>query len=89
MGTSDHNMVFFSLHHEQATLKNKRQVGDYCRGDYDSIRAKLSTIDWDLLISDDMDSSWKAFKQLLLDLETEFIPEKNIVNNGHLKSQYG
>ena len=85
MGTSDHNMVSFSLHHEQTTLKNKRQVRDYCRGDYDSIRAKLSTIDWDLLISDDMDNSWEAFKQLLLDLEAKFIPEKNIVNNSRLK----
>ena len=58
-----------------------RRIRDYCKGDYVNIREALSKIDWDQLLIGSMDDSWNTFKQLLLDLESEFIPLKEVRSN--------
>ena len=43
LGNSDHNMVTFSIQHEQKYLSTKRQIRDYNKGNYQSIREELQT----------------------------------------------
>jgi len=38
LGNSDHDMVTFSVHHEQEILDSTTLFHDYCKGDYQSIR---------------------------------------------------
>ena len=76
LGNSDHNMVTFTLHHKQETFVSKRQFRDYNKGDYQRIREELDQIDWDALISGDMNLCWNRFKKVLLNLEEKYIPLK-------------
>ena len=85
MGNSDHNMVSFSVHHEQETqtLDSMTLFRDYCKGDYQSIRKELADIDWDVFMSEDMINCWSKFRDILLDLQQRFIPLKKVRKNGH------
>ena len=77
-GSSDHSMVTCTIHFEHESYGTTRRIRDYCKGDYGNIRKALSEINWDQLLIGSMDDSWNTFKQLLLDLESEFIPLKQV-----------
>ena len=83
LGNSDHNMVTFSVHHEQEILDSMTLFRDYCKGNYQSIRKELADIDWDVIMSKDMINCWSKFTDLLLDLQQRFIPLKKVRKNGH------
>jgi len=76
LGKSDHNMVTFTAHLSHDDPSSSRQFRDYCKGDYQSIRDHLHTIDWDVFMSGDTLHSWKKFKDLMLELEQRHIPLK-------------
>ena len=76
LGTSDHNMVSFSVHYEQNNFVNTRQIHDYNKGDYQSIREELKQIDWNVCMSGNTTECWNNFKKVLLDLEDRYIPFK-------------
>ena len=84
-GSSDHSMIVCTVHSEHELFENSRMIRDYCKGDYASIRNVLSEINWDHLLIGSMDHNWNIFKQLLLDLESEFIPLKEVRNSSHSK----
>jgi len=76
LGTSDHNMITFTVQHKHDVVTNDRVVRDYHKGNYDSIRNELKNVDWNHMLSSDMEDSWSRFKQLLLELEYKYIPVK-------------
>jgi len=55
LGNSDHNMVTFSIQHEQKHLSTNRQIRDYNKGNYQSIREELQKINWNTFMSGDTD----------------------------------
>jgi len=61
LGTSDHNMVSFSIHHEQNNFVNTRQIRDYNKGDYQSIREELKQTDWNVCMSGKTTECWNNF----------------------------
>jgi len=73
-GSSDHSMIVCTVHSEHKLFENSRMICDYCKGDYASIRNVLSETNWDHLLKG-------LVKQLLLDLESEFIPLKEVRNS--------
>jgi len=57
-----HNMVTFSVHHEQEIPDSTTLFRDYCKGDYQSIRKEFADIDWDVFMSEDMINCWSKFR---------------------------
>ena len=90
LGTSDHNMVSFSIHHEQNNFVSTRQIRDYNKGDYQSIREELKQIDWHVCMSGNTTECWNNLKKVLLDLEDRYIPLKKIrkVKGNKINSKY-
>jgi len=82
LGTSDHNMVTFQLHHDCHVFDTKREYRDYCRGNYSAIRNKLRSIEWDNFMSHDKLTCWHKLKEFLLRLEEKFIPMRKCSKNG-------
>jgi len=85
LGTSDHNMITFTVQHKHDVVTNDRVVRDYHKGDYDSMRNELKNVDWDQMLSSDIENSWSRFKHLLLELENKYIPVKKVHNCGRTK----
>ena len=62
LGTSYcHNMVSFSIHHKQKNFVNTRQIRDYNKGDYQSIREELKQTDWNVCMSGKTTECWNNF----------------------------
>jgi len=59
LGNSDHNMVTFSVHHEQEILDSTTLFHDYCK----SIRKELADIDWDVFIHPSIHHLFKQNEQ--------------------------
>jgi len=74
LGNSDHNMVAFSVQHEEVISVNKRLIPEYNKDDYQSICDELKRIDNTNVCGD-----WGQFKKILLNLEDRYVPFKNIV----------
>jgi len=83
LGSSDHNMVTCTIHHQCDTHVSHRQVRDYNRGNYDSIRSELEEINWDEFMCGEMIPCWDRFKKLLLELEQKYIPLKKTPRRNH------
>jgi len=45
LGTSDHNMLLFHLHHNTCVTQKKPVCRNYLKGDYDGIRSHLKSVD--------------------------------------------
>jgi len=74
LGSSDHHMVSFVIHHRHESSKNVRLTRDYLKADYSKIRTELATIDWDATLTGSAAECWSRFKEVLQDLETRYIP---------------
>jgi len=83
LGTSDHNMITFTVQFKHDDVRNERIIRDYHKGDYDGIRNELKNVDWDGMLANDMEDSWSKFKYLLL--EFKHIPVKKVQNCGRVK----
>jgi len=84
-GSNDHSMVSCSIHFERESYENTCRIHDYCKGDYANIHKALLETNWDQLLPCSMNDNWNAFKQLLLDLESEFIPLKQVRSSSKTK----
>ena len=82
---SDHNMLTFTVHHEYKCPLNIRTIQNFHKGDYDSIRKELSAVNWDTLLSGNMEVCWNKFKYLLLELVNKYIPATKSYDNGRMK----
>jgi len=78
LGTSDHNMIVFSIHLNYEVSHDNKVLRDYKKGDYDQIRSSLADIDWDSFMSGTVNDSWLRFRDLLHRLIEEHVPLKVI-----------
>lgn len=85
LGNSDHNMLTFTVHHEYKCPLNIRTIRNFHKGDYDSIRKELSAVNWDTLLSGNMEVCWNKFKYLLFELVNKYIPATKSYDNGRMK----
>ena len=76
LGTSDHNMIVFTVHLDCEARHDDKVIRDYKNGDYDTIRSLLTDIDWDSFMSGAVNDNWLKFKDLLHSLIDEYIPLK-------------
>ena len=78
VGSSDHFAVHTLLNinamREEAAA---RTVWQWDRGDWHSLCAALDRIDWDNTLVGDVDDQAQSLTQLLLSLQTEFVPHKD------------
>jgi len=72
LGSSDHHMVSFVIHHRHESCKNVRSTRDYLKADYSKIRTELATIDWDATLTGSAAECWSCFKEVLQDLEVRY-----------------
>jgi len=62
LGNTDHNMITFRVHHQQRVINSMRPMRDYHRGDYQSIKEQLKTVDWEDVTSGYMCTRWITLK---------------------------
>ena len=81
LGKSDHSVIQFTV--DCNILEPDDPVPKYSldKGDYNSMRSKLDSIDWNLIFLnndniDDVNAQWNIFKDIYNDLVSTFIPIK-------------
>ena len=75
LADSDHCMVTWKVDITWCTPK-QREMLDYNKGDYETIRQKLSAINWEEYLVGDTEHRWQLFKDLLVQLQRSHIPVK-------------
>ena len=85
LGCSDHNMIAFSVHHTGYHNDYVVRRRDYQKGDYKSMKSILEDTDWDERMNGDTVLCWQKFKELILNLESKYVPMKSIRLNKRRK----
>ena len=85
LGNSDHNMILFTTHLYCSTYADIKEVRDYKQGNYVRINECLSDIDWDEFMSGSTEVSWAKFKELLLNLVTQYVPTTTVTKKRKFK----
>ena len=79
LGKSDHSVLVikFICYAELVNIKRMRYY--YDRGDYEGMRSKCKSINWDEVLSGDtIDEQWESLKAIIKMLEDEFIPHRMV-----------
>ena len=83
LGKSDHlvlQIILDELTVSCNVLTKKRF--QYYKGNYEGMREKLSDIQWDeLFVGKSIEACWELFKNILLDLQDEFVPLATMEHN--------
>jgi len=51
LGSSDHNMLSFTVHIDCEVSHAEREIRDYTKGNYDQIKSLLADVVWDTVMS--------------------------------------
>ena len=77
LGKSDHVTMMWDLLIETTKPASNQPKFNYCKGDYDSITAKLLLVDWKATFQNTTaNQRWLIFKRVLATLTEEYIPLK-------------
>ena len=77
---TDHRTVFFEFHTSvKASVKMHRSVYDYAKGDFDSLRNALRSVNLTSMVGEgDLESCWQTWKDLFLAAVKDNIPTKRL-----------
>jgi len=78
LGSSDHNMILFSVHTKCDIDNNKKEIRDYNNADFDRMRTVLADTDWDDMMLGSVNDSWIRFREVLHNLVVDNVPLKVI-----------
>jgi len=84
LADSDHRMVTWMVDITRYTV-TQRETLDFNRGDYEAIKQKLSSINWEEYLVGDTEHRWQLFKDLLDQLQKSKIPVKTRRKNAAKK----
>ena len=80
LSTSDHQCILLTVSQPKSCSSQpstpRRRVWLYKHADIDKMNDLLDSISWDSILSDDLDSSWAAFRSCLLSIAHSCIPSK-------------
>ena len=77
LGKSDHVTLMLDLLIETTKPACNQPKFNYCKGDYESITAKLLLVDWKATFQNTTaNQRWLIFKRVLATLTEEYIPLK-------------
>ena len=78
LGKSHHSVISFLLRCFRPEVSAEKPRFLYNKGNYESIRKELDSIDWDETFKDkDTEATWFSFKEIIADLSNRFIPKSN------------
>ena len=79
LGKSDHCVLIITFICYAELVNTKRMKFYYDKGDYEAMRRKCNSINWDEVVSGDtIDEQWKGLKDTIKMLEEEFIPHRMV-----------
>jgi len=81
LGRSDHDVIRITLNLSVRDETNKLKRFDYHKGDYEGCKKEISSIDWNVLTTMNIDEAWIFLKNKLKDLELKYIPTRSHKNN--------
>jgi len=76
LGSSDHNILYWTVHISRAVSPFDRPFLDYHKGDYSAMRQALSAVDWTNVLQGDANNQWTTIASILKDLESKHTPLK-------------
>lgn len=76
LGTCDHRLIRFDLNAKYSTTSNYSQAPDYSRANFDGLREALVNIHEQLIGLDDVNETWKKFKELFYIAQNNNVPFK-------------
>ena len=82
LGTSDHNIVRFSLNFSMNLVKNTVLIPDFSKANMKEFVDELNLVDWDLVLGSETSTNekWINFKTKLDKIQNNHIPLKEIRN---------
>ncbi|XP_051789513.1 uncharacterized protein LOC127529574 [Erpetoichthys calabaricus] len=79
LGSSDHNVIQFSVFCKSADAKTKIVKLNFGRANFEQMRQSLSRIHWDKLLSvETVEEQWNRFKNVLHVMQDKYIPKFGI-----------
>ena len=73
LGNSDHNMVSFDIRFGCVSYRKNRLLRNYKCGDYKSMRAILTSVDWDKFMDGSVDDCRERFRDFLFNLTEQYV----------------
>lgn len=89
LGKSDHSVIKFEIKCEENKPPPKIKVL-YEKGDYESMKNELDSIDWENELdcnNDNIEKQWNTFKHHFQEIEKKYIPKKQVYINGKLNKK--
>jgi hypothetical protein len=79
LGKSDHCVLSFNYNCYLNIMANPRKQRSYDKGNYPNFMNELEQKDWNSILSEseDIDTNWKKFVDILRSLHDKYIPQQN------------
>ena len=81
LGKSDHVVLDFNFNCFIEKNSTTQKKYNFNKGDYNSCKNQLSSIDWSVMQGLNLVDSWKYFAELIVDLIDKFIPVSKVSND--------
>ena len=83
---SDHNMLQCTIEVDVEDKTTNTYSRNYNKANYKGMKEKLRQADWKGLIEGEtMEEAWRIFRQIMEDIEEEFVPMRNTKGSGRKK----
>ena len=79
LGKSDHCVIQFDINCQFQPGNSTKTRKCFDKGDYHGLNQAIKDIDWEhTLSSDDVDSNWRKFHEIIKELDSKYIPTRTI-----------
>ena len=78
---SDHTCIKIVTDHSILPENSQQEILDWGKADYQKINEDLAKIDWDRIISNDVEMSWRQLTEVINELICRYVPNKTIKTN--------
>ena len=78
LANSDHNMISWPVYFGNDRDGGDKEVLDYRKADFESVREELKMVSWDELLDGEIHEAWGRFRDRLKSLERKYIPVKTV-----------
>ena len=75
LGSSDHNMIEFTLQFERVKLESDVTVFELDKGNYKDMKEELARVDWKgSRAGETLEHQWQEILRVILEAQQKFIP---------------
>ena len=88
LGDGDRQMLRWTTQLSLQQSEFQGKVKDYNKANFEGIRNKLKLVDWDRIMSEEIEQSWTNFKNILEETVNIYFPDRKSISNIYKKKPW-